>query len=223
MLIRLFYLILIYLFLAASNVKAEESKTEILLLQCGKPKELIHNRLTNIDYELTNVDKWKINKTEGFYFIVFGTDWEEVEETCYAHEAYIEIAQYTTTIPYTDKIECLNGVYGRGTINSRDSWGSYFQREYLNNYVTSKNTCNVKANYTFVENTAHRIDRSARHNCKLAKDHFYNLISDPAYGKSGADIEWQKQRCKIITQEKFEIKTGLYVKELKEVLAGEII
>lgn len=223
MLIRLFYLILICLFFSVSNVKAEKIETEILLLQCDKPKNIINNRLTNIDYELTDVNKWKINKTEGFYFVVFGTDWEEVEETCYAHEAYIEIAQYITTVPYTDKIECLNGVYGRGTINSRDSWGSYFQREYINNYITKRNTCNIKANYTFVENMVHRVDRSARRSCKSSKLHFYSLITDPAYGKEGADIEWQKQKCKVITREKFEIKTGLYVKELKEVLAGEII
>lgn len=229
MLIRTIYLTLMFIFGIIFTVNAEDFENEpkkekvILLLQCENSKGLVKNRLNNINYKLTDNNNWKTYKNEAFYFVAFGTNWEEVEETCYAHTAYIETETYSTSLPYVEKLECLKGPYGKGTQEFFDSWGDYFKGELINTFISSKNSCNIKARYIYSASKAHRMERSARKNCELSKKHFLNLIRDRGYGKTTADKEWQDQRCKEISVKVFEQKTGLYVKELEETIAEDII
>lgn len=226
---RILYFTLIMLCGINFNVFAQESNENqpkekvFLLLQCENTKQMVKNRLDNINYKLTEFDKWNSYKNEAFYFVAFGTNWEEVEETCYAHPAYIETSTYTTSVPYTSKMECLEGIYGKGKQEFFDSWGDYFRGDLSNSYVQSKNLCNIKARYLYAASKARRMERSGRRNCELSRKHFLNLITDSGYSKRAVDKEWQMLRCKEISVEVFEQKTGLYVKELQETLAEDII
>lgn len=220
---------ILFSFCIMTNVQAEENIDEpkkekvTLLLKCEKTKGIVKNRLNNINDKLTDTNNWKTYKNESFYFVAFGTNWEEVEETCYAHPAYIEIETYSTVLPYVEKLECLRGPFGKGTQEFFDSWGDYFKGELINTFIKSKDSCNIKARYIYYASKVDRMERSARKNCELSRRHFLNLIQDAGYGKSKADYEWQEQKCKEITVKEFEEKTGLYVKELEETIAEDVI
>lgn len=219
------------LLLASSLVQANEDdlmpiereEPTVLLLQCKYGPELIENRLSGVNYELVDKDRWNVSQRESFYYVPFGVNWEDVEQACYAYSAYIEIATYTRTEPYVAKKECRQGIFGKGPKYLRDSWGGYFEGNYTNTFIEQTNTCNIRATYKFVSNEARRIPQSKKYNCDLAKKHFYNQIIDPEYGKDGWLLEWQKRQCKEITKEEFETKVGISVRELKDVLAKDVI
>lgn len=221
------YVSFAFCILFSFNIKAEETviKKEpvILLLQCTNGLDLISDRLRNIKSELVDKNHWKVNNHEYYYFIPFGLNWEDVEEACYAYEAYLEIATYTRSEAYSDKKECKEGIFGRGTKYLRDSWGGYFEGNYTNTFISKTNTCNIRANYKLLSNEATRINESKKRTCELAKQYFYNLIIDPAFGKEGWQKTWQKRNCKEISVENFETKVGISVNELKEVLAKDVI
>lgn len=221
------YGILILLSVFSFNVLAEEpapkKKDTFLLLQCKNHYERIHNRLRNINSNLIGADYWTITNNDGFFYVPFGVNWEDVEETCYAYPVYIEIATYNRSISYADVRECKEGIYGRGKKYKRDSHGGFFEGAFTNSFIPATETCNIQVKYRYVDGTALKLQATEKRTCELAKLHFYNLITDSDYGKEGWHRNWQDLKCKEITIETFELKTGISVKELRQTVAKEII
>lgn len=196
---------------------------DILYLQCQNSNQLIDNRLNNIDDEMRNPDKWKPGKNEAFYFVPFGMDWEEVDKVCYAYQAYIEVGSYNRVVPYTDEVECTNGIFGSGDYTLRDSWGGYFMGNIENTYIPLTESCNIRMNFKVITDTAHKVEWSKKRTCKQAKKHFLNLIIDSEYGKEKKYREWQRMKCKEISKIIFEKKTGLSTEVLIQTLAKDVI
>ena len=196
---------------------------EIMYLQCDNSKNLIEDRLNSIDIDLVDSEKWKTFGHKSFYFVVFGMDWSEVNDVCYAHAAYIEMSTLERSEPYIEEVECEAGPFGIGQKHLRDSWGGHFIWDTTNTYNKTTQTCKIKTKYTIMSDKADRITWSKKRNCKLAKSHFFNGIIDPEYGKDMLQKQWQKQKCKEIPKIVFEKEVGLAQDTLISILAEDII
>ena len=224
---RILFVLLCLLYTINSYaVENEQSKTKertLLLLQCKDNADFIKNRLESINLDLADFDKWKVLKNEYYYYIPFGTNWSDLEEACYAYPMYIQKSIYTMVVPYVTKEECYEGIYGKGKRISRELAGGYLIGKYTNHYNEQTQNCKINVEYMYVEGMLTRDVNSKRRTCEMSKKHFYNLITNPNYGKEGYQKLLQKRQCKEINKKDWETRTGMSTDELYAIYGSDVI
>lgn len=207
----------------ALEIAEQPKEREYMFLECKYTKEYVTGYVSSMDLELADPAKWQITSKKSYYFVPFGTSWEEVEDTCYAHQVYIESAIYTRADSYVEKDECLDTPHKRGRQMMRYMTGSYFLIDSANRYHNGTNTCNIHVKYTVITNPPMRIDWSGRKSCKLAKQHYYNGIRSKKYRYELDNMDILKETCKQIDENDFVRKTNLSVNELYDIVAKDIV
>ncbi len=208
---------------AVENKQSKTKERTLLLLQCKDNADFIKNRLESINLDLADFDKWKVLKNEYYYYIPFGTNWSDLEEACYAYPMYIQKSIYTMIVPYVTKEECYEGIYGKGKRISRELAGGYLIGKYTNHYNEQTQDCKINVEYMYVEGMLTRDVNSKRRICEMSKKHFYNLITNPNYGKEGYQKLLQKRQCKEINKKDWETRTGMSTDELYAIYGSDVI
>lgn len=208
---------------AVENEQSKIKERTLLLLQCKDNADFIKNRLESINLDLADFDKWKVLKNEYYYYIPFGTNWSDLEEACYAYPMYIQKSIYTMVVPYVTKEECYEGIYGKGKRISRELAGGYLIGKYTNHYNEQTQDCKINVEYMYVEGMLTRDVNSKRRTCEMSKKHFYNLITNPNYGKEGYQKLLQKRQCKEINKKDWETRTGMSTDELYAIYGSDVI
>lgn len=203
--------------------KVEDLTKAPLLLQCDVSRNVVTNRIDRVNSDIMDDHYWSEVNRQSFYIVLFGSAWEDIEESCYAYPAYVETTTRVRRESYMEKKECEFGPVGSGTYQMRDAWGGFFTMDVQNHYASATSTCKVKVNAALIQGNINKVNWSKRQNCQQAKKHFLNLIKDPDYGKDAIHREWQKEKCREISLHDFEAKTGLFVSKFIHVVAEDIV